>query len=128
MRTTILVALIALLAPGPVVAQGQGRMQERRMQLEQQVRRQFLVQVARRLELNEEQREQVRAVLAEGAEARRDLARDSRDLRIDLMQAVRSEDTPMAEFQDLLVRLEGIRERERALERREEESLARVLD
>lgn len=128
MRKAIVFTLLALLVPGVAAAQNQGQQPDRRMQLEQQVRRQFLTQVASRLGLTDEQREQVRAVLADGAESRRELAVESRDLRIDLMQAVRDEDTPMSEFQELLARLEAVREREQAIQREEEEALARTLD
>lgn len=122
-----LAALILMLAPLGLPAQGPPAA-DRRSQLEQQVRRQFLMQVAERARLTDAQRAQVRAVLDEGAVARLQLAQESRDLRRDLMRAVRAEDTPMSAFEEILGRLEAIRERERALERREEERLATVLD
>jgi septal ring factor EnvC (AmiA/AmiB activator) len=128
MRTTIVLTLLTLLMPCTVLAQEPEQQPDRRMQLEQQVRGQFLRQVAARLGLTDDQRERVRTVLAEGAESRRDLALESRGLRMDLMQAVRNEDTPMSEFQELLARLEAVRERERAIQREEEEALAGILD
>lgn len=128
MRTTIVVVLGLLLAPGLAAAQRPGAQMERRMQLEQQIRRQFLRQLAVRLELSDAQQERIRAVLAEGAEARRSLAGESVELRRDLMRAVQDDDTPMSTFEGILERLESLRERERSIERREEESLSRVLD
>jgi hypothetical protein len=128
MRTTIVFTLLTLLMPCAVLAQEPEQQPDRRMQLEQQVRGQFLRQVAARLGLTDDQRERVRTVLAEGAESRRDLALESRGLRMDLMQAVRNEDTPMSEFQELLARLEAVREREWVIQREEEEALAGILD
>ena len=122
-----LAVLILVVAPAGLDAQGPPT-PDRRNQLEQQVRRQFLRQVVQRARLTEEQREQVQTVLDEGAVARLELAQASRDLRRDLMQAVRDEDTPMSTYDQILGRLESIRERERALERREEERLATILD
>jgi Spy/CpxP family protein refolding chaperone len=122
-----LAALTLVLAPIGLAAQGPPT-PDRRSQLEQQVRRQFLGQVVQRAALTDEQRDQVQEVLDEGAVARLELAQESRDLRRDLMEAVRDEDTPMATYEDILRRLEGIRERERTLERQEEQRLATVLD
>jgi Spy/CpxP family protein refolding chaperone len=130
MRHALLLGLALTLGPGALVAQGPpgGREGQRRMELEQRVRRQFLSQVARRLELTTTQREQVREILRGGAEERRDLALESQALRIDLMQAVRDEDTPPARYEELLQGIQSLRQREQGLEVREEEALARVLD
>ncbi len=131
MRARWLMVLVLLVVPGPVLAQGQGvdqARQERREDLELQVRRQFMARVAQRLQLTEEQREQVREVLAARAEDRRDLALESQALRIDLMQAVRDEDATMDRFEAILDRLEALRTREREIERQEEAALAGVLD
>lgn len=128
MRANWVMILVLLMVPGAVQAQGHGPDQERRAELERQVRHQFLTQVAQRLELTEDQREQVRAVLLESADARRDLARESQALRIDLMQAVRSEDAPMSRFEEILDRLEDVRTREREIAQQEEAALARILD
>jgi Spy/CpxP family protein refolding chaperone len=130
MRTIYTGALAALvLVLAPAVLSGQGPPSpDRRAELEQQVRQQFLRQVAQRARLTEAQRGQVREVLDEGAVARLELAYESRDLRRDLMQAVRDPDTPMDAYEDILARLEDIRERERALERQEEARLSEVLD
>lgn len=123
------IVLVAVVMAWPAALEGQGPPgQNRRADLEQQVHRQFLRQVAQRADLSEEQHERVGAALQEGVRARRDLARQSRDLRHDLMTAVRGEDTPMSTYEGILRRLEAIRERERALELREEERLAAILD
>lgn len=131
MRPIWLMVLVLLAVPGPMVAQGQGMdeaRQERREDLERQVRRQFMAQVAQRLQLTDEQREQVREVLAARAEDRRDLALESQALRIDLMQAVRDDDAEMSRFESILERLEAVRAREREIEQAEEEALAEILD
>lgn len=120
--------LAALMAPGAVMAQGRGPDQERRAELERQIRHRFLASVAERLELTAEQREGVRDVMAEGAQARVDLMRESHRLRVELMQAVRDEDTPMARYEEILEGLEALRTRERAIEEREEAALAEFLD
>ena len=83
--------------------------------------------MARRLELDDGQRDALVEILREGAEARQALALQSRELRHDLMQAVRAE-SELETFEALLKRLEGIRERERAIERQEEKRLESVLD
>lgn len=124
----MVVVALPLVAPGALRAQGTGGDQERRTELERQVRHQFLAQVGQRLGLSDDQRERVRQVLLESADGRRDLALESQALRIDLMQAVREEDAPMSRFEDLLARLEAIRAEERRLERQEEAALAEILD
>lgn len=120
--------LVLLAVPAPVAAQGQGGDPARREELERQVRRQFLAQVAERLQLTTEQREQVREVLTARAEDRRDLALESQALRIELMQAVREEDAPMSRFEAILEELDAIRSRERGIEEQEEAALAEILD
>lgn len=102
--------------------------QEQRARLEQQVRDRFLAHAAQRLRLDDEQRDRLGAVLARGAEDRRELARESWTLRIELMGAVRDEGTPRQTYERLLERLEDVREREVALEKREAAVLARFLE
>lgn len=117
---------------GPLLAQGGGQRQpeamQRRAHLEEQVRQQFMEQVARRLELSEAQRQGMAEILGEGAEARRELAESSQALRRDLMRSVRDDATPMTTYERLLERLDAIREAERAIERREAERLGDVLN
>lgn len=127
MRAIVWVVL-ALMVPAAVAAQVRGPDQERREALEQRIRGQFVAQVAQRLGLTEEQRRQVRDVLAASAEARRDLALESQALRIDLMQAVRDEDAEMTRFEGILERLEAVRAREVEIQQAEEAALADVLD
>ena len=124
----ILLVMLTLMTPAMVVAQGRGGDQDRRAELERQVRHRFLAQVVQRLELTEAQRERVREVMAEGAEARRDLALEAHALQIDLVQAVRDEETPMEEFEAILERLEAVRAREREIEQEEEAARAEFLD
>lgn len=135
MRAMVVAVLTAGLwggLAGPFAAEleGQGppdRM-HRRAELEQQVRQRFMEQVSERLELSETQRVRMAAILQEGAEARRELAEDSRALRRELMQAVHREDATMPTYERLLQRLAAVRETERAIEQREEQRLAEVLD
>jgi hypothetical protein len=101
---------------------------QRRAQLEQQVRHRFLAEVSRELGLEGGQRQRMEAVLREGAEGRRSLAMESRQLRHDLVRAVEDPSTTSAQYQRLLNRVNGIRAREQALERREMEALAEFLD
>lgn len=122
------ILVLALMAPGALAAQGRGPDQDRRVELEQQVRHRFLATVAERLELTAGQREKVSEVLAEGAQARRELALESHSLRMELMQAVRDDTASMARFESILERLEAMRARERQLEQAEEAELAEVLD
>jgi Spy/CpxP family protein refolding chaperone len=125
---TIRVVVLALMIPGLVTAQGRGPDPDRRAQLEEQIRQRFLRSVADRLELTETQRERVREVMAEGAEARRELANDARALRMELLQAVRADTTPMTRFEAILERLESVRARETEIEQREDAALAEFLD
>lgn len=102
--------------------------QQHRMELERQVRHQFMGQVARRLDLSEVQRDRLHAVLEEGAEARRALAGESRRLRQELMAAVRDERTPMSTYDDLLARIRAVRQKEQAIENREAAVMSEFLD
>lgn len=102
--------------------------QERRAQLEEQIHRQFVARAAQRLGLDARQRDRLHDVLSAGAEARRGLAQESRALRMQLMQAVRAEDTPRATYQRLLERAAELRDREQTLASREEAALAEFLD
>jgi hypothetical protein len=126
-------ALLLAVAPAegqipPGDRQPHDAMIQRRAQLEQQVRQRFMAEVSRELGLESAQRERMETVLRQGAENRRSLAMESRQLRMDLVQAVRDPATPAPEFQRLLNRMNGIRAREQALERREMEALAEFLD
>lgn len=135
MPWTVLVLALAMV-PTAGTAQEEGRRgmrppaeaQQRRAELERQIRQQFLAQLAVRLDLTREQRGRLVEVLEEGAEARRVLAAESRQLRHDLMTAVRDEDAPMAVYEELLAGLREVRERERSLEEREATSLSAFLD
>jgi Spy/CpxP family protein refolding chaperone len=128
MRGIWILVLALVVIPGGLVAQGRGPDRDRREVLERQVRTQFMAQVAQRLELTGDQRERVRETLEQGAVARRDLALESRSVRMDLMQAVREEDAPMSRFEAILDRLRYIRELEREIESREEAALAEILN
>jgi Spy/CpxP family protein refolding chaperone len=115
---------------GPAMAQeGRGPVHDaRRERLEARVRGQFMAQVAERLDLSREERDALEAVLEEGHESRRALAEESRSLRMELVAAVRSDDTPLADFETLLARLKQLRQREWALAAQEDERLAEILD
>ncbi|MFW6331226.1 MAG: hypothetical protein ACOC3J_05835 [Gemmatimonadota bacterium] len=128
MKRVLMAVMAAALLAAPAPAGAQERGPDRRAQLEQQVRRQFVMQVARRLDLSESQRERMGEVIRVGAEARAALARESRELRLDLMEAVRDEDATPQRYAALLERLDALRDRERELERREEAAIAEFLD
>jgi Spy/CpxP family protein refolding chaperone len=137
MRSITLLALLTALSPLVAEATAQTprgerpRMeaaQERRAQLEQQVHRQFVVRAADRLGLDQDQRDRLHDVLSAGAEARRELAQESRQLRMELMRAVSAEGTAAATYQRLLDRTAELREREQLLARREDATLAEFLD
>lgn len=128
MRAVWLVVLALLATSMAAAAQVGGADQDRRAELERQFRRQFMAQVARRLDLTADQRDRMREVLAARAEDRRDLALESQALRIELIQAVRDEDAAMSRFEDILARLEALRGREREIEAQEEAEMAEILD
>jgi Spy/CpxP family protein refolding chaperone len=134
---TFVIALILVLGPALNTAYGQvpprpsrppaESLQERHAELERRVRENFLAQVAARLQLTQRQRGQMDAVLRDGAHARRELGRDSRQLRAEMARAVAEQGTPDAAFSRLLVQMAELREREQALERQELERLAEFL-
>jgi Spy/CpxP family protein refolding chaperone len=128
MRAVWLVVLALLATSAAAAAQVGGADQDRRAELERQFRRQFMAQVAQRLDLTTDQRDRMREVLAARAEDRRDLALESQALRIELIQAVRDEDAAMSRFEDILTRLEALRAREREIEAQEEAEMAEILD
>lgn len=137
MRKVILL-LGSLLALAPLVAHAQTpprgerprteAVQERRAELERRVHRQFVARAADRLGLDAAQRDRLHDVLRTGAEARRELAQESRQLRLELVRAVSAEDTPTATYERLLDRTAELRERERMLAHREDAALAGFLD
>lgn len=132
------VLMLVVLWPGQAYAQDRPRppadrprgeaLEARRAELEQQVTRQFVAQAAEALGLDARQRERLHGVLRGGAEERRNLARQSRELRMELMRAVRTESTPTATYEGILTRMAQLRQREQALERREDAALAEFLD
>jgi hypothetical protein len=101
---------------------------ERRAELEQRVRERFLAQVNERLGLDAAQRARLETVLRQGAEERRALALESRQLRVELVRAVADTASPFVRYQQLLDRMSDLRTREQALERRETAALAEFLD
>ena len=102
--------------------------QQRRAQLEEQVRRQFVTRASDTLGLDPAQRDRLDGVMRGGAEERRQLAVESRELRMELMRAVRNDAVPTATYERLLARMSDLRQREQRLELREEEALAEFLD
>jgi hypothetical protein len=126
-----LAAAMALALPGGLTAQrpgGAGSDPQRRTLLEQRIRQQFVQMVDRQLRLDTGQRTRIRGLLRDGVEERRTLALESQRLRLDLIEAVRNEDTPTSMFQSILERFDRLRERERSLERDEEAELDEFLD
>jgi hypothetical protein len=138
MRKTTILALVLTLMSMPTVSEAQTpprgdrpraeAAQERRAQLEEQVNRQFMVRATERLGLDQRQQARLEQVLEEGMRSRRALAGESRQLRMELMQAVRSADTPPTTFERILARMATLREREQQLASREDAALAEFLD
>jgi Spy/CpxP family protein refolding chaperone len=132
------IALILCVSPALATAQDRAvprterprieAQQQRRAQLEQQVRRQFVTQAADALGLDTGQRNRLDGVMRGGVEEREQLAQESRELRMELMRAVRNDAVPTATYERLLARMSELRERERRLELREEAALAEFLD
>jgi hypothetical protein len=134
MLLTVLVALAPLTTPVSAQTPPRGdrermeAMQQQRAQLERQVRQRFLAQAAERLSLDAGQRQRLDDLLDRGAEARRALARESRQLRGELVRTVADGDAPQATYQRLLQGLRELSAREHALEQREAAALAEFLD
>lgn len=122
----VLLLFAALVSAAPMAAAGQGP--DRRARLEEQVRTRFLEMAATRLELTAAQRDRLTTVLDEGADARRQLLRESVRLRQRLMAAAQDPSTPASTFEELLREMTALSDGEHALERREQERLAEFLD
>lgn len=127
MNRILVIGLMAAALAAPLAAQVEGPPERHRRQLEARIRGQFMDQLSQRLGLDEAQRRELDVVLEEGAESRRALAEQSRDLRRRLMAAVADQDAPESEFEALLEGFRELRELEWALQREEEEALAAVL-
>lgn len=130
-----MVVMALALAPVAAAAQGQNRpgqgppaRDNRRNELAQEIHRRFMTQVAERLGLDETQRTKLDQVLVQGMEARRDLARESRSLRMELMRAVHSDTAGEATYRGLLDGLQALQAKERTIEDHEAQELATFLD
>jgi Spy/CpxP family protein refolding chaperone len=130
-----MVGLILLVA-APALAQAQqsapdparrAAIEARRDSLETEIMNRFMEQLNRELRLDPRQRARAERTLRTGALRRRELMRESGELRAELHRALRSNTTPDAEFHRLLNEHEALRQREHELWRTEQEELARIF-
>jgi Spy/CpxP family protein refolding chaperone len=99
----------------------------RRDSLEAEIVQKFITDISRELRLEAAQRQQVEQVLRVSGERRRDLMRQSGELRGRIVRAMRDRATPDADFVRLLADHEVLRTREHDLFRRDQEDLSRIL-
>ncbi len=99
----------------------------RRQALQQQVFARFMDRVSTRLQLDPAARQRLEQVLRANAVRRRELAREAREARRDLVAAAADPNTPPADFDRLLGRMADLRARDLDLWRSEQADLGRVL-
>jgi Spy/CpxP family protein refolding chaperone len=99
----------------------------RRQLLQQEVVERFLQRVSNRLGLDEAQRRQLVQVVRMHDAQRRELTRQARQLRQDLVRAANDASTPPGELDRVLARMGELRQRDLQLWRAEQADLARVL-
>lgn len=134
MRRMVLMLVAVLMLPGLADAQDSARrrmqrdMMQSERQLEQRIRERFMGMAAQRMALDSVQRVRLREVLREGAEGRLELARQSRELRVLLMEAVNDGGTSAATYESLVRQMRELGEAEHALEQRELDRLGEFLD
>lgn len=125
----LIVAPVALLTAMPVVAQVPTRPmpQNERAVLQQRVHARFMEILAQRLQLNDQQRDQVSEILQKDMQERLDLGRKSMQTRRALALATADTTTEPARIQTLLDAMDRLRRQEAALAAREDSALATVL-
>ena len=99
----------------------------RRQMLQQRVIARFMDRVSLRLGLDPGERQRLEQVLRSDEAERRGLAREARDVRLQLVRAAADAGTPDREFDRLLGRMGDLRARDLELWRREQSQLATVL-
>lgn len=125
MRWIGLALLIATLLPGALRAQD--RSDDSRTELDSRVFNRLVDQASRELGLDAGSRSKLEAALRASRERHRELAREGARLQRALVDAVRNQNTPDAEFQRILADIEALRARELEAWREEQRALAAFL-
>jgi Spy/CpxP family protein refolding chaperone len=132
MRSLISAALIAVLLPAAAEAQaGRGRPaaadSAQRAQLEARVLQRFFERTAEELALTGDQTTRLRTLFTDGVDRRRQVARQSAEIRRELAEAVREAGSSDAVLNRHLAALQALRQREHELWLREQQVLAELL-
>ncbi len=112
---------------GPGARQGPGAAALRRQQLQQQVAARFMDRAQQRLGLSPADRQRLEQVIRANEVQRRELAREARQVRRQLVLATHDSTTPPAAYDRLLARVAELRQRDLALWQSEQAQLATVL-
>jgi len=124
----MLALLVLVLFPAMAAAQLPSRQQPRnRLQLERQVMERIARQIGDSLQLSPDARTRVEEWLIETNARRRELARETANLRRQLAAGLRDETTGDAEFERLLGELRELRRRELERFQSDERELSQVL-
>ncbi|MEJ2215242.1 MAG: periplasmic heavy metal sensor [Gemmatimonadota bacterium] len=128
-RDLAVAAAVALLATVPAAAQVPRRPmpQNERAVLQQRVHARFMEVLTRRLQLNDQQRDQVSAILQKDMQERLELGRKALQNQHALAVATADTTTNPAQIQALLDEMDRLRGQETALAAREDSALATVL-
>lgn len=125
MRRLVLMAALLVL---PCVAQAQNpQMNARRQMLQGQIVQRFMDHVSTQLALDAGTRARLEQQMRQSGDRRRQLARNTADLRRDLMVAIRDSSTSDAEINRLLGQMTGLRQQEQDLWKSDQDALARIL-
>jgi len=123
----MLMILAILLLPVTLAAQPPRQPPRDRMLLERQIMQRFANQVGDSLRLSNEGRAQLERWLVQTNAGRRELARETAQVRRELADAVRNPQTTDAEFERLLDRLADVRRRQLEQLQRDDQELRSTL-
>jgi len=145
-RSALLVAALALLPPAALLAQQPGPFPQdralparagpglqrpdaaaRRQRLQQMVNARFMDRATQKLGLNAADRQRLEEVLRQNDAQRRQLTREARGVRQELVTASNDPATAPADFERLLSRMDDLRARDLQLWRDEQARLGTVL-
>lgn len=125
-RLVLALALLALPALASAQPPNRGMMRDRAM-LERQIMQRFAGQLGTEIGLTATRQSEMERWLVDSNQHRRDFARETMELRRRLADAVRSPDTPDAEFERILRDLQEVRRRELEQMQADEAALAKSL-
>lgn len=122
-------ALIALLLALPIASSAQQPSSDprQRQQLQRMIIQRFLDRVSVELNLDNSARARLEQQLRMSGQDRRELARNTKELRGRMMRASRDTTTTDADFRKMLAEMTALRQREEDLWKRDQEALSKIL-